>query len=109
MGLDAASAAARTVSGFARAVAGVVNDGARVVGAVDGIGAVVTGGYNGRHVSGRRPATPLVAINQAGSFAGRTDAAVLARASSASRPRFNGNNASGAHACRPPPTSSPLA
>ena len=77
-GLDAVNAAARTVSGFARAVAGVVNDGARVVGAVDGIGAVVTGGYYGHYVSGRGPTTPLVAINQAASLVNRTDAAVLA-------------------------------
>ena len=35
VGLNAVNAAARTVSGSTRAVAGVVNDGARVVGAVN--------------------------------------------------------------------------
>ena len=78
VGLDAVNAAARTVSGFTRAAVGGVNDGARVVGAVNGIGAVVGGGHYGRYVSGRGPAAPLVAINQAASVVNRTDAAVLA-------------------------------
>ena len=77
MDLDAVNAAARTVSGFTRAVTGVVNVGARRRRG-ERAGAVVNGGCYGRRVSGRGPSAPLVAINQAASLVNRTDATVLA-------------------------------